>query len=58
MFAKEFGWTADYILWGISEAELNQLEHGILINKGFNVVKLQNKQAERLIEDFFDEIKK
>lgn len=58
MFAKEFGWTADYVLWGISEAELNQLEHSILINKGFNVMRMQNKEAEKMMDDFFDGLNK
>jgi len=58
MFAKEFGWTADYILWGISEAEINQLEHSILINKGFKVMRLQNRQAEKIMTDFFDDLGK
>jgi len=58
MFAKEFGWTADYILWGISEAEINQLEHSILINKGFKVMRLQNRQAEKMMFNFFDDLGK
>lgn len=56
MFAKEFGWTAEYILWEISEAEINQLEHSILINKGFKVMRLQNREAEKLVDDFFDDL--
>ena len=56
MFAKEFGWTAEYILWGISEAEINQLEHSILIKKGFKVMRLQNREAEKLVDDFFDDL--
>jgi hypothetical protein len=55
LFAKEFGWTAEYVLWEMSEAELNQLEHAILVNRGFNCRKADTKQAEKLVEQLLDE---
>jgi hypothetical protein len=55
LFAKEFGWTSRYILWEISEAELNQLEHAILVNRGFNCKKADSRKAEKLVEQLLDE---
>jgi hypothetical protein len=49
LFAKEFGWNKDYILWEIGEAELFQLEHAILINKGIDV-KRRTQNADKIIE--------
>jgi hypothetical protein len=49
LFAKEFGWNKDYILWEIGEAELFQLEHAILINKGI-VVRRRTKNADSILE--------
>ena len=50
LFAKEFGWNKDYILWEIGEAELFQLEHAILINKGIDV-KRRTQNADKIIDN-------
>jgi hypothetical protein len=49
LFAKEFGWGKDYILWEVGEAELFQLEHAILINKGIEV-RRRTKNADAILE--------
>jgi hypothetical protein len=49
LFAKEFGWSKDYILWDMGEAELFQLEHAILINKGIEV-RRRTKNADQILD--------
>lgn len=49
LFAKEFGWNKNYILWEMGEAELFQLEHAILINKGIEV-RRRTKNADKIID--------
>jgi hypothetical protein len=50
LFAKEFGWGKDYVLWEMGESELFQLEHAILINKGIDV-RRPTKNADKIIDN-------
>ena len=53
LFAKEFGWERDYIIWELSECQIGQIEHAIMINKGFEV-RRQSVGVDSIIDSILD----
>lgn len=53
LFAKEFGWTAEQTLWELSEVQLVQLEHAILVHRGIDV-RRNNSNINNVIDSILD----